>query len=730
MSDFLRTEQATSIAIENLEKKIRLKNVSLSFADKGLVFVLNSDKAVRKNTFLFLLSGLIRPGKGKVYFKDQDIHEKSFDLDDYRREHIGFVMGCFPLTEKKVKDNLLMPFEFSSDDLNLEKLSSVSEELGIPISELVTKDVDQLSEFEKQEVILLRALIKNPDFLLVDESDTLSREENESFVKMLKKVSKDRLVIFTSNEVSLSENYADRMILFKDSMVFQDEEKNPDPSPSSDRPSERKKIRTSLIHLLFMDIRHFWKRAFAMILPFLASLACISFFGFNIMRAANDGFSKELEISYQDGMSHIALEEKSRCRNRIYVNGKKVSDTVYDPGYLSKIQVNRLSKMDDVTSFFARFHVKRQEKGMKPCDYSSTRSYYELLRDDDFYQNVIFVRENTTLEDVGLKEDSRFAAPGKSRLPKEEGEVAITDLIADSFLEHGYISDDGTKEEIRNVDQLLGKKILRDSDMELKPSTIVGIFSTQESLSDLKKRKPEKNGLLEVYHPFHYSNSVFLYMDKLSKDDISEEKRVAENEYTRSRFNGVIYRLSKNKSKDLKMIRKLSHSIKEEWHYDDSKGEEDIHDFDYSVSLVTGHTLGREEAKNYLYSEIIRAMYLFSSILFFLCYLSFYILFRTYSSKDRERRNTMRAFGYTKKKFFLLRISELSILSALLFFLSMIVVGIGAALANAKYHFAFYILNPVTIFSLLGLCLVFVLICYLPIFFKEDREDIIHILRN
>ncbi|MBR4496521.1 MAG: ABC transporter ATP-binding protein [Acholeplasmatales bacterium] len=122
-----------------------------------------------KSTFLNIAGLLDKNFNGLYCFDGLDIKSiNSFEKAKLRNEKIGFVFQSFNLIPNlSVKDNILLPYKYSSKKINLDYFDKVVKK--IEIFHLLDKKIDELSGGEKQRVAFARAIILEPKYILADE---------------------------------------------------------------------------------------------------------------------------------------------------------------------------------------------------------------------------------------------------------------------------------------------------------------------------------------------------------------------------------------------------------------------------------------------------------------------------------------------------------------------------------------------------------------------------------
>jgi phosphonate transport system ATP-binding protein len=186
-----------------------------------------------KSTLLRCINRLIEPTEGEVIWNEIDIATLPQDELRHMRRKIGMIFQHFNLVKRsKVITNVLagrlgytnpvwsIANRFSKEDtqLALDNLDRVG------IADQAFKRADELSGGQQQRVGIARALMQNPELMLVDEPvSALDPATSHSIMRYLEELNKtDKMTIVCSlHFLSLARAYANRIIALKDGiMVF------------------------------------------------------------------------------------------------------------------------------------------------------------------------------------------------------------------------------------------------------------------------------------------------------------------------------------------------------------------------------------------------------------------------------------------------------------------------------------------------------------------------------
>ena len=199
-----------------------LKDISLSFEDSGMVFLLGKSGS-GKSTLLNLIGGLDFADSGEIVIDGKSSKDfKQADYDSYRNTYVGFVFQEYNiLNEFTVGENISLALELQSQKSDKNRLEEVLKE--VDLEGYADRKPNELSGGQKQRVAIARAIIKDPKIIMADEpTGALDSETGKAIFDTLKRLSKDRLVIVVSHDREFAEQYGDRIIELADGEVISD----------------------------------------------------------------------------------------------------------------------------------------------------------------------------------------------------------------------------------------------------------------------------------------------------------------------------------------------------------------------------------------------------------------------------------------------------------------------------------------------------------------------------
>jgi len=146
--------------------------------ERGGSLILVGPSGSGKSTLLRCLNRLAEPTAGTVRFDGRDI--RSLDPRDLRRR-AALVMQTPVLFEGTVQDNLRIRPAGTPGDFSDERLAQALTEVGLETG-FLERDAATLSGGEKQRVTIARALLRDPQALLLDEPTSALDPPNVALV--------------------------------------------------------------------------------------------------------------------------------------------------------------------------------------------------------------------------------------------------------------------------------------------------------------------------------------------------------------------------------------------------------------------------------------------------------------------------------------------------------------------------------------------------------------------
>ncbi|MEQ8156810.1 MAG: peptidase domain-containing ABC transporter, partial [Clostridiaceae bacterium] len=189
LSDILDAEMEV-MSSEN-DKPYRFKNrilfddISFRYGNRNMVLnditldikrgeriALVGESGSGKTTLVKLLMGLYSPEKGGVYIDDMNIKDISLDII---RSKIAYISQDIFFFSDTIRNNLKIGKEDASDEEIMQACrktlaDKIIEKQPLGINTVLEENGDNLSGGEKQRMAIARALLRNPDILIMDEA--------------------------------------------------------------------------------------------------------------------------------------------------------------------------------------------------------------------------------------------------------------------------------------------------------------------------------------------------------------------------------------------------------------------------------------------------------------------------------------------------------------------------------------------------------------------------------
>ena len=203
----------------NLNEIHVINDVSLELPEKGIV-ALFGKSGCGKTTLLNVIGGLDKFESGMLSIDDNDI---TLNTDLIRNKYIGYIFQNYNLNKNEsCYDNVLDALKLSGvTDPNIMDELVMTSLKNVGMQKFKKRLPNTLSGGQQQRIAIARALVKNPKIILADEP-TGNLDENNTIMIMnlLKRISKNHLVLLVTHEEKLVENYCDMIVSISDGKVI------------------------------------------------------------------------------------------------------------------------------------------------------------------------------------------------------------------------------------------------------------------------------------------------------------------------------------------------------------------------------------------------------------------------------------------------------------------------------------------------------------------------------
>jgi ABC-type bacteriocin/lantibiotic exporter with double-glycine peptidase domain len=227
---------ANSVGSEIRFEKIKLDNISFRFPgrklllrdinismEKGLVVSLVGESGGGKSTLVNIIMGFYVAESGKIIVNDI-IDSEEISIKNWRSS-IGIIPQEIHIFNGTILQNLLT--EYSED--KIKELLSMITEYGLGpffdsfpggLNTLVGEEGLNLSGGQKQIIAFIRAIFRNPDFLLVDEgTSNMDTGAEKIVINLIKRVKSKMGIMMISHKVNMVKKISDRIYVLDNGSI-------------------------------------------------------------------------------------------------------------------------------------------------------------------------------------------------------------------------------------------------------------------------------------------------------------------------------------------------------------------------------------------------------------------------------------------------------------------------------------------------------------------------------
>lgn len=215
------------IDVKGLQKSFG-KNQVLTGIDieiaQGEVVVVIGPSGSGKSTFLRCLNLLEQPTGGEIYFENELITARKYDIDSARK-NMGMVFQHFNLfPHKTVLQNLtIAPIKVKKLDKAAAEKIALDLLQTVGLSDKKDSYPSQLSGGQKQRIAIARALAMQPHVMLFDEpTSALDPEMVGEVLEVMKKLAQQGMtMVIVTHEMGFAREVGDRIIFMDGGQIVE-----------------------------------------------------------------------------------------------------------------------------------------------------------------------------------------------------------------------------------------------------------------------------------------------------------------------------------------------------------------------------------------------------------------------------------------------------------------------------------------------------------------------------
>ena len=211
----------TLVNVNNLSKNFSsfeaVKEISFSINESEILGLLGPN-GCGKTTTIGMMLGLLKPTSGEVIINGLNVEKNRINL----LKKMNFISPYIELPKKlTVKENLMVYGKLYSVNGINNRIDYITETLRL--SEFINKKTGELSSGQKNRVSLAKAVVNDPDILLLDEPPASLDPETGDFVRtFIEKISSEKKmsILLASHNMDEVKRLCKSILMMKDGKII------------------------------------------------------------------------------------------------------------------------------------------------------------------------------------------------------------------------------------------------------------------------------------------------------------------------------------------------------------------------------------------------------------------------------------------------------------------------------------------------------------------------------
>lgn len=419
------------------EKVEALKGINIEFRESEFVSILGQS-GCGKTTLLNIIGGLDRYTSGDLIINGKSTKDfKDRDWDAYRNYSVGFVFQSYNLIgHQTVLSNVELALTISGVSRKERKQRAIKALEEVGLKEQIHKKPNQLSGGQMQRVAIARALVNNPDIILADEpTGALDTKTSVQVMEILKKISKDKLIIMVTHNPELAEKYSSRIIKILDGKITDDSD--PIEHQKEEKQQDTKKKRTSMKFLtaLRLSLNNLMtKKGRTILTSFAGSIGII---GIALILAISTGVQNYIDKVEEDTLSSYPITiEESTVDMSSFMQSMMGDDTESNTENREEERAYSADIMNDMITTLSN---KKQSNNLKELKKYLDEGNNEITKNSNSIEygydlNINLYRANTDNGIVRVNPSTVMNAFGMGDMIEAQNNSAMSSVFGSSMM--------------------------------------------------------------------------------------------------------------------------------------------------------------------------------------------------------------------------------------------------------------------------------------------------------
>ncbi len=507
-----------SYKLYDKEKVKVLHDVNLSFETGEFVSILG-ESGCGKSTLMNIIGGMDSDFEGDIIVQGKSLKGmKEREIDDYRKNKIGFVFQSFNLIPHlSVLENVTIAMQMTAKSEKERNKRAVEILTEVGLANQLTKKPNQLSGGQKQRVAIARALANDPEIILADEpTGALDQETSEQILTLLDNIAKKGMLIITVTHSQRVADKGSRIVKIEDGKIKDDINLKERYQTISEKKQNKAKT-LSLGASFKLALKNMRLKASRNILVSLGG--SIGILSVILMLSLGSGVTKYINDEINSSLNPLMIDITNKSEQADKGNPREQMQAEAKP--LEQKDLDKIKKISHVKSVEKETTVNRKSSAV----YENKRTDIQLL------------------QTITKSFDKELLVAGK--LPGVN-EILLTKSEAKSLT-----SD-------KTYKTLVGKKVtfyVNEIDEQNKPL----ILEKELSVSGITDQKDKTPGMVMSYTPF--STLETIYSDKGLVLKPSQINAYAEKREDVDGIKAKIEKLGYSSSKTAKIMKQVTNYL-------------------------------------------------------------------------------------------------------------------------------------------------------------------------